>query len=95
MPILRMGRISLSRNSSVHKISLSCIEAMIARPLSFVNRKFLIRDKFCKRISTSSLPTERLEAFLEQYYTGQLQEDFSAMIPYLEYVLGKRKTDKQ
>ena len=41
------------------------------------------------------LPTERLEAFLEQYYAGQLQEDFSSMIPYLEYVLGKRKADGQ
>lgn len=41
------------------------------------------------------LPTERLEAFLEQYYAGQLQEDFTSMIPYLEYVLAKRKADKQ
>ena len=149
-----MDRISLSRNSSVHKISLSCIGAIIARPLSFVNRKFLIRDKFCNilqpaiqksaqfiqrfgfHIVVGSQVTNRLAvdaALLTQLVCGNLlllhrfpkaiksnhritplthlimgviilnikgdiipiQEDFSSMIPYLEYVLGKRKTDNQ
>lgn len=37
--------------------------------------------------------TERLEKFLEDYYEGRLDADYTYAIPYIEYVLGKRKQD--
>lgn len=41
------------------------------------------------------LSTERLEAFVQQYYAGELNEDYSCMIPYIQYVLDRRKADPQ
>ena len=41
------------------------------------------------------LTTEQLERFIEQYYTGELTEDFSNMVPYLHYVLERRKAGLQ
>ena len=41
------------------------------------------------------LSTERLEAFLKQCYAREFTENFSSMIPYVEYVLERRKADSQ
>ncbi len=35
--------------------------------------------------------TERLEEFLKQYYNGEFTEDFTYVVPYIEYVLDRRK----
>ena len=39
--------------------------------------------------------TQQLEQFLEQFYAGAFQEDFSAFVPYVEYVLDRRKKERQ
>ena len=39
------------------------------------------------------LSTQRLEEFLEQFYQGAYKEDFSPYVPYVEYVLERRKKD--
>ena len=39
------------------------------------------------------LPTERLEQFLQQYARGELKEDFSYIIPYLQAELDCRKAN--
>ena len=33
------------------------------------------------------LPVEQLEAFLQKYYAGELTEDYSSVIAYVEYLL--------
>ena len=43
----------------------------------------------------NSLSTQRLEQFLDQFYADAFEEDFSAYIPYIEYVLERRKRDHQ
>ena len=37
------------------------------------------------------LSTEKIETFIKQCSTGELGEDFSYIIPYLQYVLERRK----
>ena len=41
------------------------------------------------------LSTEKLEHFIEQYYADELPEDYSYIIPYMHYVLDRRKADSQ
>lgn len=41
------------------------------------------------------LPTERLEEFLQQYYRGEFTEDFAYIVPYIEYVVERRKAQMQ
>ena len=41
------------------------------------------------------LPTERLKEFLKQYYDGEFTEDFTYIIPYIEYVVDRRKANMQ
>ena len=41
------------------------------------------------------LSTQRLEQFLDQFYNGTSDEDFSLYVPYIEYVLERRKKDCQ
>ena len=43
----------------------------------------------------NGLSTPRLEQFLNQFYTGAFDEDFSLYVPYIEYVLDRRKNDEQ
>lgn len=47
-------------------------------------------QSYIERVST-----ERLEAFLRQYYDGELTEDFTHIIPYIEYVVDRRKSNNQ
>lgn len=37
------------------------------------------------------LPTEKIENFLTRYDSGELNEDFSFIVPYLQYILERRK----
>lgn len=39
------------------------------------------------------LSTEQLENFLKQYYAGEFSENFSDTVPYVAYILDKRKTN--
>ena len=39
------------------------------------------------------LSTEQLEKFLNQYYAGKFSEDFTYVVPYIEYILGRRKEE--
>ena len=41
------------------------------------------------------LPTEKIEKFIEQYYADELSEDYTYIIPYLQYVLDQRKNATQ
>ena len=43
----------------------------------------------------NNLSTQRLEHFLEQFYADAFEEDFSNYVPYIEYVLERRKRDNQ
>ena len=38
--------------------------------------------------------TERLQKFLEDYYEGRLDADYSYIIPYIEYIVERRKAEK-
>ena len=40
---------------------------------------------------------ERLEQFLEDYYENRLDSDYSYIIPYMEYIVERKKkeTEKQ
>ena len=40
------------------------------------------------------LSTEKLEAFLEDYYEDRLDSDYSYVIPYVEHILYCRKRDR-
>lgn len=42
----------------------------------------------------AKLSTEQLEHFIAQYYAGELTEDYSSVIPYLQHVLNQRKENK-
>ena len=39
------------------------------------------------------LSTEQLEKFLNQYYDGKFTEDFTYVVPYIEYILDRRKEE--
>ena len=41
------------------------------------------------------LPSERLEWFLEQFYTDNLSEDYTYIVPYVEHILYCRRRDAQ
>ncbi len=41
------------------------------------------------------LPTEKIKRFLEQYYADELEEYYTYIIPYLEYVLEQRRATAQ
>lgn len=41
------------------------------------------------------LSTEQLENFLNQYYDGKLAEDFTYVVPYIEYIIDRRKANMQ
>ena len=43
----------------------------------------------------NNLSTQRLAQFLEQFYADAFEEDFSNYVPYIEYVLERRKRDNQ
>ena len=43
----------------------------------------------------SRLSTEKLETFLQQYATGELKEDYTYIIPYLQAELSHRQTRTQ
>ena len=40
------------------------------------------------------LSTDQLEHFIAQCRAGELTEDYSAVIPYLQYVLDQRKENE-
>ena len=41
------------------------------------------------------LSTEQLEAIMKQYYEEEFEEDFSYAVPYMEYVLARRKAETE
>lgn len=41
------------------------------------------------------LPTEKLKAFLQQYYAGEFTEDFSCVIAYMEDMLKRREKENE
>ncbi len=43
----------------------------------------------------NNLSTQRLEQFLEQIYANAFEEDFFDYVPYIKYVLERRKRDDQ
>ena len=43
----------------------------------------------------SRLSTEKLETFLQQYATGELKEDYTYIIPYLQAELASRQALKK
>ncbi len=43
----------------------------------------------------NELSTQKLEQFLEQFYEDAFDEDFSGYVPYIEYVLDRRKKENQ
>ena len=38
-------------------------------------------------------PLERLEEFLKDYYENRLTSDYTYVIPYIEYVVGRKKAE--
>ena len=38
---------------------------------------------------------ERLEQFLEDYYENRLDSDYSYIIPYIEYIVERKKRDER
>lgn len=51
--------------------------------------------EFSAKAYIDRLSTEKIERFLEQYYANELDEDYTFIIPYFEYVLERRKANSQ